>query len=306
MSIKIDSTTDSTTAVSAALGDLANKEAVVESTDKKSEVAEKQTTEKADESDSSESMEGAEESDSKDGDEEQKDDKPKKKSGFKKRIDKLNQRLMEKDREAEYWRAKAERPQQVQETSAQAIQTNQTVSADAKPNVDQFNTHAEYVEALTDWKVEQKEKAREAKAREIQAQTEMQKQAASHVERVKSFKEAHEDFDELIAEVDDIPISLTVKEVILGSDNGAELMYELAKNRDEYARICKLSPIAAARELGKFEARIKASESKTETTKTTKAPPPVKPVGSKANATSKSPDEMSYQEFKKWREAQGA
>lgn len=108
-------------------------------------------------------------------------------------------------------------------------------------------------------------------------------------------------------DVDDIPMSLTVQEVILASDNGPELMYELAKNPEEYARICKLPAVQAARELGKFEARISSSQDTKKETKQltkTKAPPPIKPVGSKASSVTKSPDDMDFQEFKRWREAQ--
>ena len=81
-------------------------------------------------------------------------------------------------------------------------------------------------------------------------------------------------------------------------------MYQLAKNREEYERICKLSPLAAAREMGRFEAKLQSSEAPTQAKTTTKAPPPLKPVNAKASASVKDPDSLPYREWKAWREQQ--
>jgi hypothetical protein len=84
-------------------------------------------------------------------------------------------------------------------------------------------------------------------------------------------------------------------------------MYELAKNRKEYERINSLNALAMAREIGKIEAKLsrsKTTEAQEEIKKITKAPAPLKPVGSKSSGISnKSPDEMDFHEYKKWREA---
>ena len=105
---------------------------------------------------------------------------------------------------------------------------------------------------------------------------------SAHRERVKSFADKTEDFMDVIEAVDDIPVSAALQEIIVSSENGPELMYELAKNREEYERIAKLSPLAVARELGKLEVKLaaRASEQKAEPKKLTKAPQPIEPVGS--------------------------
>lgn len=310
MSVRIDSTTDNTDAVTAALGNLADKAKVgeivsapVEKTGEKKEASD--ASKKADEAEPKGDAEDAADDDS---DSDGEEPKPKKKSnGFKKRIDKLNSRLTEREREIEYWKSQALKETKPQ-SDDQAPAKKPEVSSTDRPKAETFDSHEDYLEALVDWKADQKLKKRDDDARQAKVKTEFEEQVKSHLERVESYKASKDDWDDVVESVDDIHMSPVVQEAILQSENGPELMYELAKNREEYARICKLSPVAAARELGKFEARIQpaSQESKLDTkdVKKTKAPPPIKPVGSKASASTKSPDEMSFQEFKRWREEQ--
>jgi hypothetical protein len=277
---------------------------------KESEDSDPSETE-ADESDQddAEAKGSDEDQDAKDTDEE----KPaKKKSGIQRRVDKLNKRVSAAQQEAEYWKQRAlegangSKPEPKVDAAAKASDTA------GKPSPDAYETHAEYVEALADWKIDQRDKAREAKQRQDQAMTEQQKVQAAHSERVKSFVEKTEDFQDVIESVDDIRVSPAVgkaiEEAILSSENGPALMYELAKNRDEYARIVGLTPIAAVRELGKIESRLSASEEKIpETKKITNAPKPVAPVGkgkSVAQAKSLNDPNISFAEYEKIRREQ--
>lgn len=279
---------------------LESKSAPVEETEQK-ESPESGTEEPEAKEESKEELEeDSKDSKEDDSEDEAKDEKPKKKGGFQRRIDKLNAAKAEAQREAEYWRKLAldkgaEAPKEKPETPA---------AKDGKPSADDFETHAEYVEALTDWKVEQKAKALEEKQRKAALETEQQKLQSAHLTRVKSFAEKTADFEEVIADVEDIPVSAAVQEIIVTSENGPELMYELAKNRAEFERISKLPPLAAAREIGRIETRIaaKASE-KPEPKKLTKAPPPPKPVGGSKASTAKSiydPD-ISFEEYERRR-----
>lgn len=239
--------------------------------------------ETAEESDASEAKEGKAAKDSESDDSEESDqeeeqeskaEKPKRGNGFKKRIDKLRAQNSAKDQEIEYWRQKA-LSEQKPEKADDAIKST---APEGKPKADDFETHEDYIEAVADWKAEQKLAAYEAKQRENQVKTEHEKRVSTHAERVEAFKEKHEDFDDVLADVADVRVSLAVQELILESDNGPELMYALAKEPEELERICKLSPLQAAREMGKFESRLTKSGSPKEI-KTTKAPKPVNPVG---------------------------
>lgn len=217
-------------------------------------------------------------------------DKPKKKSGFQRRIDKLNAKFT-----AEQQRAAALEARLAQLESAGGKKTEveapKKASTDGRPDPDKFNTHAEYVEALADWKFEQKRQAHEEESRKKALQTEQQKTLEAHTKRVKSFAEKTEDFQDVLENVDDLPVSQAVQELLISSENGPELMYELAKNRAEFERISSLSPISAARELGRFESKFLSKASATgtqETKKLTNAPKPIDPVGAKGGSGTKS------------------
>lgn len=312
MTIQITSTTDSPEAVQAAMDSPAH--GGEKKTEAKSAPETKSSTEqkKSPESDPVENETDEDQSDESEADDSQEpeakdseNEKPKKKGGFQRRIDKLNQRASAAQQEAEYWKEQALKGASGPK-SAEKVETPKADQA-GKPDPDKFETHAEYVEALTDWKIEVKDKAKAAEARQSQLKTEQENAMKSHSERVNAFKEKTDNFMEVLENVDDLPVSPAVQELIVTSDHGPELMYELAKNRAEYERINKLSPLAAARELGKIESRIAAQSpdpKKTESKKITKAPQPISPVGQKGGASEKSPDEMPYQEYKKWREAQ--
>lgn len=243
-----------------------------------------ETTEESETSESEESLDNTEESeDEHDEEKSQQDEKPKKKGGFKKRIERFQRKLSVAEQELAYWKEKALKENSKAEPESKTPAKTET---NGKPKVDDFATYEEYTEALTDWKIEQREKERDSKARETQVKTEYQKQVETFQSKVSEFAKTKDDFEDVISEVDDVPLSLGVSEAITSSENGPELMYELAKNKKELMRINALSPILAAREIGKIEARLAKTESKP-IPKTTKAPAPISPVGNKGSATIK-------------------
>lgn len=273
-----------------------------ESSESETEETEAKEEHSSEESESEKEPEAKDESD---------DEKPKKKGGFQRRIDKLNQKYSLKEQEAEYWKQQA-LTAGGSKTSPKA-ETKKAEATAGKPNPEKFNTHAEYVEALTDWKTDQKLNERDQKDEQKKAQTAQAKMVETYVERKDAFAKVTKDFDEVISDVDDIQVSAAVREIILTSEHGPELAYELAKNREEYARVCKLSPLAAAREMGKIEARLDSKSSdgkKSDPKKLTTAPKPVAPIGGgggKASALPKNLDEAanhSFAEFKRIREEQ--
>lgn len=255
-----------------------------EAAEQKSEEQGSTETEAKEENESEESAE-ADESES-DESENEEGERPKKKSGA--------QRRREIRERAERAEAELARLHRVMEDMAlkgagePKPEKAEAPKAEAqgKPNPDDFDTHAEYVEALTDWKTEQKFKERESKAEKAKLQTEQERLIQAHSERVKSFADKTEDFQDVIEAVDDVRVSPTIQELIVTSENGPELMYELAKNRAEFERICKLGPLAAAREIGRIESKLQASEAKKpEATKITKAPKPPTPVSGGASGS---------------------
>lgn len=221
--------------------------------------------------------------------------------GAEKRIKKLSREKNALKGELEYWRNEA-----MKKTHRDAEKPGPTQNqiVQGKPKADEFNgTHEEFVEALTDWKIEQ----REVKKREEDVRTSQQRQADSYIARKNEFAKAHDDFEEVTEAVSDIQISLTVQQLLLDEGGKPELAYALAKDREEYKRICSLAPLAAARELGKFEAKLVGTDSsKTiEPKKITKAPKPIAPVGTKAKSDLSIYDqELSQSDFERLRAEQ--
>jgi hypothetical protein len=312
MSVTIESTTDSKEQVLAAAGSLAQKSESVESKSASEAEAIEATDETSEESDTSEEQESTDdesgneltESEETEGEEETEKEKPKKKNkGFKKRIDKLSKQLSAKDQEINYLKQLALDKSSARENPIEAPKKSET-KLELKPLAEKFDTHDEYLEALTEWKIEQRETDRETKKREVELKTQQQSQVQSFQAKVKDFAKSTEDFNDVVSEVDDIALTAGLQEVLISSEVGPELMYELAKNRKELERINALGPLAAAREIGKIEARLSKSQSPSKEAKQTKAPQPISPVGNKGSGkAAKNPDNMSFSEYKIWRES---
>jgi hypothetical protein len=293
--VTIISTTDSPEQVLAAHGRAAEPQEQVEVEDKPA--AAESTPETLEASDTSNEEQAEEDSEA-----EESEEKPKKRSGIEKKIGKLTKQRQDARLEAEYWKKEALKNQTA---PAAPTETKPQAADDKRPKAENFDTHEAYVEALAEHKVEQRLAQERQKAREQELKSKEQEQLKTHFDRVQKFQAQVDDFDDVIAEVGDVPMSLTVQQVILQSENGPELMYELAKDKEEYKRICDLPAIQAARELGRFESRLQASkESEKPKLKTSKAPKPISTVSRGAAVSSKDPGDMDYDEYKAFREQQ--
>lgn len=109
-------------------------------------------------------------------------------------------------------------------------------------------------------------------------------------------------------DVDHVPMSAALRDIVLHADNGPELIYSLAKDPAEFERINRLNPLACAREVGKFEARAftpKPSAS-TEGKKITGAPKPIETVGTGKGSVHKSIHDpsLSQREYEALRKEQ--
>lgn len=139
--------------------------------------------------------------------------------------------------------------------------------------------------AIEQERTEVKERTRiEFQARQA---AEIQKQAQKQL-AVGSKK--YEDFEE-IALSEDVPISVPMAEAIAESEFGADIAYFLGKNVKEAERIAKLSPMTAAREIGRLEAKFAASAT------VSKTPPPGKTVGARGGASTGLRDDMPLSEW---------
>lgn len=188
--------------------------------------------------------------------------------GVQRRIDRLTRRL----REAETALRGRGEPQR-REQPSKARSDDQ--GGDKKPLVTDFDTYEEYIEAIADWKAEQRIQAAEAKRTTESAESAFKQRFA---EGRKKFA----DFDRVVT--DDVEITGAMTAAIKETDDPAGVIYFLGKNPDEADRIASLSPAKQTLEIGKIEDRI-ARQAKqrqgagNETSRrTSRAPEPIKPV----------------------------
>lgn len=112
---------------------------------------------------------------------------------------------------------------------------------------------------------------------------------------------AYPDFDEAFKiAVSPQVVSQPLSEMILESERPHDLAYHLGKNPQLARQLSSMTPVQAAREIGRLEAAIAASKTPTPT----KAPDPIRPVRGNASV-SVNPEKMSASEYRAWREAGG-
>lgn len=142
------------------------------------------------------------------------------------------------------------------------------------------------------------------------AKRELQEQAQRDAEarRARSFNERETKFAEnaddyfSVTRSPSLRISAAMSEAIQESDDGPALAYHLAKNPDLADKIADLSPLAAARELGRLEAKLTREREKPPVV--SKAPPPVPKIEAVEPAIERDPDKMSTKDWMTWREKQ--
>ena len=181
------------------------------------------------------------------------------------------------------------------------------VTKKPRPKQEDFENYDDYVDALTDWKVDEKLEAqtKEAQDKEMDGRTaEADKEFRGKLEKG---RERYNDFEE-VAMNPTLPITRAMVEILHECENPADVAYYLGRNRQECASISNMTPFQAAKAIGKIEADIKAELEKTPPPppkkepekKVPKAPPPIEPIGSREVVT-KDPDKMTQKEYEAWR-----
>ena len=167
-------------------------------------------------------------------------------------------------------------------------------SPDGKPTMAQYANVEDYVEAVSDWKLNQ----REQQTQKQQAE-EQQKQFLEKTEKIYAQAEKIRGFDR--DAFDELPLTNAIAQAIVGSEVAPKLMAHFVSNPDEVTRIAGLSPIRQIAEIGKLEDKVSSVVVKPVTV--SKAPAPIEPIGTRGSST-KDPSDMTDHEFAKWRKAQ--
>jgi hypothetical protein len=154
----------------------------------------------------------------------------------------------------------AESRAEAQEREIQRLKTQLNgkqpeVVDEGKPDRAKFETDEAYRDAVDDWRVDQKFKAKEAKeaqAREEQRQADVIEAAKSRVERA---MELVPDYRE-VTESSEVMIPTLVSGYMQESEMFAELGYYFAKHPSEAERLSVMKPAQQLVEVGKIESKL--------------------------------------------------
>lgn len=214
-----------------------------------------------------------------------------------KELDEIVQKRLAKEQRRIERFAAAEAELRLLKEQMQRQQQPSETAPQGKPVPQQFADYESYVEALADWKAEQRLTQFREETLAQQRQREAAEKAAQVKTKLSTAASKYADFEE-VALSPEVPITQHMAEAIAESDIGGDVAYYLGSNLAEAQRIASLSPAAQIRELVKLEAKLSAPAPVV----TTKAPPPITPVGQKATVA-KDPGRMSDAEYAKWRKS---
>jgi len=201
--------------------------------------------------------------------------------GVKKRIDKVTRQKYEAIAESN--RLKAE----IEQLRAQIAPKQEA------PDISQFETLDDYVEAVAEYKLNQKTQT--AQSQQAQ-QTQAQAIAQDWVAKVDKVRSVAPDFDAVFNNVASIEFAPMALEAVAQHPKGAEIAYMLGKDVGEAYRIAALPPSQQLMAIGEIAAKTNVPKPKAVST----APAPVKPVGSSSGGK-KSINEMSDKEYNEFR-----
>lgn len=207
-------------------------------------------------------------------------------------------------------RAKAERKAErygyeraMREAAERQLQERQPPEPEAsprgegRPTPNQFETYDQYVEALSDWKVEQRLLEVGRMSQEARTRAEAARQAEEVRSKLAPAAEKYEDFEDVVLR-DDLPITRDMAEAILElGGTGHDVAYYLGTHPKEADRISKLGRIAQLKEIDKIATTLASPP------EPTKVPPPIKP-NEGSGAVEVRLEEADYDDFVKIRRRQ--
>jgi hypothetical protein len=198
-------------------------------------------------------------------------------------------------------------------TNSQQKTVNDPIGAE--PRADQFDDAFEYAKALAEWSAEKALYERDQQEANRKIEEERQKVLKSWSEKLEKAKPNLADFDEVL-ESTQVVVSNEVRDAIIESDVGPEILYHLASLDGEEAEKFQALPVhKALREIGKLEARFEKQEAAEETAvrskpvvQKSKAPAPLSPIKATGSAMENpiGSDGEFHGSFQAWKAARKA
>lgn len=139
------------------------------------------------------------------------------------------------------------------------------------------------------------EKRAAEKIAEHERASEAERRNESFIEKAEKATERYADFQEVVSNPS-LSINSDMAEFISESEHGADVAYYLGKHPMKAAQIAQMSPIKAAMELTRLEAEVSAKPA----VKTSNAPAPISPIGTRGSVQTKL-ENADFAEYKKQR-----
>ena len=127
-----------------------------------------------------------------------------------------------------------------------------------KPVPSQFQDYESYIEAVAEWKADQKLK-RSAPNRKRNSANVKHRNAQARYSKNSAAQRRNMRISEVALDPS-VPITQHMAEAIADSDMGGDVAYYLGTHRDEAHRIASLSPVQQVRELTKLETKLSATQ----------------------------------------------
>lgn len=205
-----------------------------------------------------------------------------------KRIDELTRKRREAERDSEYWREQALKNKPEPEPAP--------VEEPLKTLADFDYDELKYQQHLFDLSRQGAVKEAQRILAEEKTQQEVSKKVSGFKAKEAEFSKDIEDYRDVVKNPS-LPITQVMAETAMEMDNGPEVLYYLGKNPDIAEEIAQLSPLRAALELGRIEAKFQQKGGKK--VSDTPAPPPK--IAALDPVVSKNPDEMTQKEWNEHR-----
>lgn len=184
-----------------------------------------------------------------------------------------------------------------------------------EPSPGQFDDAFEYAKALAEWSAEKALYDRDQQEANRKVEQERSKLLKTWSDKLEKAKPNLADFDDVI-ESTQVVVSNEVRDAIIESDVGPEILYHLASlDGEEADKFQALSVSKALREIGKLEARFERQEAAEETAvrskpvvQKSKAPAPLSPLKATGSAMESliGSDNEFHGSFQAWKAARKA
>jgi hypothetical protein len=210
--------------------------------------------------------------------EEEANETEKPKDKVEKRFSKVTKRAQDAEAKAEQLEARLREVEARQNPQPIA----QTANVNDKPQAGQFDDAFEYAEALAEWSAEKALRDRDIAESQRKAEEERNKVLESWNDKVEKAKKDMPDFNDIVSS-STVVVSDAIRDSILESDVGPQILYHLASDDDYAESIAKMPAIKALKEIGrleaKFEAELEAAPKKeARIVSQSKAPAPISPL----------------------------